>query len=475
MPLTSQEYANLADHSYGRNQNGSNVDLKSLIGEKVTIEGVKYQVLEHVDSKSSGYQGTIYQRVDTREIVVAHRGTEFGREAFKDGVLADGGMVFGRVNSQARDAIELTGQALEIARKDGVKWGGKAPEVTQTGHSLGGTLAQISAHHYDLRGETFNAYGAASLNYQVPAGSKYRMVNHVMAADAVSSASDHFGQVRIYASQGEITQLGRAGYNNVPVVGGLVPSSSLAASVNTSHMMHNFLNADGNGKKDVSILAQPDARTRANNNALMIDRYRDDVHDLRGGASIVGDGVKVMRDGPYMVGINMAAQVVERLKPDLPPGEPARREQALLSQRGASLDMDGLTPVQDMRDIGHPANGKYQQAFAGVQDVDRSIPRASDGNSERLAAALTAGSPNLPNIAKVSLSEDGRYAFAFGDDRGSGVPGIARVETAAAMQASVPESTQAWAQANQAQQQEQQTQQQRAQQQAMSQQGPVMA
>ncbi len=98
MPLTSQQYANLADHCYGRNLDGTNVNLKSLIGEKVTIEGVKYQVLEHVD-KPSGYQGTIYQRVDTREIVVAHRGTEFGREAIKDGLLADGGMVFGRLNT----------------------------------------------------------------------------------------------------------------------------------------------------------------------------------------------------------------------------------------------------------------------------------------------------------------------------------------------------------------------------------------
>jgi hypothetical protein len=31
--------------------------------------------------------------VDTREIIVAHRGTEFDREALKDGLLADGGMV----------------------------------------------------------------------------------------------------------------------------------------------------------------------------------------------------------------------------------------------------------------------------------------------------------------------------------------------------------------------------------------------
>ena len=202
MPLTSQQYANLADHSYGRNLDGSMVDLKALIRKEVTIEGVTYKVLDHVD-KPSGYQGTIYQRVDTREIVVAHRGTEFGREAIQDGLLADGGMVFGRVNSQARDAIDLTGRALEMTNEQALG-NAKPPTVTHTGHSLGGTLAQISAHHYDLGGETFNAYGAASLNYRVPAGGQYRMVNHVMATDAVSSASDHFGQVRIYAQPQDI-------------------------------------------------------------------------------------------------------------------------------------------------------------------------------------------------------------------------------------------------------------------------------
>lgn len=472
MPLTSQQYANLADHSYGRNLDGSMVDLKALIRKEVTIEGVTYKVLDHVD-KPSGYQGTIYQRVDTREIVVAHRGTEFGREAIQDGLLADGGMVFGRVNSQARDAIDLTGRALEMTKEQALG-NAKPPTVTHTGHSLGGTLAQISAHHYDLGGETFNAYGAASLNYRVPAGGQYRMVNHVMATDAVSSASDHFGQVRIYAQPQDIAQLRGAAYNNVPLVGDLVPNSSLLASANTSHMMHNFLNADGNGRKDVSILAQPDARTRAKDNALMIERYRDDVHEIRGGASMIGSGVKIMRGGPLTAPMNAVGEVWNRLQPDLPPGEPARREQAERARRGASLDMQDLKPVQDMRDMHHPANGKYRQAYAGVEEVDRSFPRASDGNSERLAAALTAASTDLPNIAKVSLSKDGRFAFAFGDDRVTGVPGIARVETAAALQASVPESTQSWAQANQAHQAEQQTQQ-RAQQQAMSQQGPVMA
>src|SRR3546814_4467037 len=79
---------------------------------------------------SSGYQGTIYQRADTDQIVVAHRGTEFDREPLRDGVFADGGMVFGQVNSQAADAIEFTREALREAQKFSIERGGSPPEVT---------------------------------------------------------------------------------------------------------------------------------------------------------------------------------------------------------------------------------------------------------------------------------------------------------------------------------------------------------
>src|SRR3546814_12247281 len=117
----------------------------------------------------SGYQGTIYQLADTDQIVVAHRGTEFDREPLRDGVFADGGMVFGQVNSQAADAIEFTREALREAQKFSIERGGSPPEVTVTGNSLGGTLAQITATPFHLRGETFTASGPDSLSSRSPA------------------------------------------------------------------------------------------------------------------------------------------------------------------------------------------------------------------------------------------------------------------------------------------------------------------
>ena len=143
MSLTSQQYAALADHSYGRDQEGNPVDLQSMVGKSTVVEGVRYQVLAHVDSRS-GYQGTVYQNEATRDIVVAHRGTEFGREFWRDGISADGGMVARRANSQASDAIALTRLALQLARVESEDDRRAPPEVTTTGHSLGSRRCRSS-------------------------------------------------------------------------------------------------------------------------------------------------------------------------------------------------------------------------------------------------------------------------------------------------------------------------------------------
>jgi hypothetical protein len=85
--MSSQDHADLAKDAYNARQVTRDLD------KPVSIGRHEYRILDHRDNPRTGYQGTIYQRVDTREIIVAHRGTEFDREALKDGLLADGGMV----------------------------------------------------------------------------------------------------------------------------------------------------------------------------------------------------------------------------------------------------------------------------------------------------------------------------------------------------------------------------------------------
>jgi len=113
--MSSQQYAAIADHSYGRDRHGNAVDLDALVGKTTRIEGLEYRILAHSD-RPSGYQGTVYQRVDTGEIVVSHRGTEFDRQKADDLLKTDGGMVIRRDNRQASDAIDLW--PLKV-RKDG--------------------------------------------------------------------------------------------------------------------------------------------------------------------------------------------------------------------------------------------------------------------------------------------------------------------------------------------------------------------
>jgi len=382
MSMSSQDYADLALDSYaGRAVTPS--------GEKSeTIGGHKYRILEHHDNPRTGYQGTIYQRVDTNEIIVAHRGTEFDREALKDGLqiivahrgtefdrealkdglLADGGMVLSRSNLQASDAIALTRKALQLAQEKATGEGGIAPPVTVTGHSLGGTLAQVTAHHFDLRGETFNAYGATSLGLRIPAGGS-SVTNHVMAGDLVSAASAHYGQVKVHATAQEIQTLDAHGYDNkthwsdplrghgpIQLATGFTPPTTSAAAIAMadSHKMHHFASVDANGRPDRSVLEDPATVQRAQDNVTRIGEYRRDVQGMRGVITAVGRGP-----------VGNVLDAVDVLRGPLPPGEPARRE-----READAPAAQPLTSVTQPRAAG-PALSRVSQAL--LSDSQREV------------------------------------------------------------------------------------------------------
>ena len=138
---------------------------------RVNFKDVDYDVLGHSD-KVSGYQGTIFQNRVTKDIIVAHRGTEFDRQPFRDGAV-DLGVVTSRINAQ----VSVTGLARRRA-----------------------CTAQINAHRFNPPGEVFNPYGAASLGYRVPEGSPAGaapFTNHVIAGDVVSATSPHYGTIEM--------------------------------------------------------------------------------------------------------------------------------------------------------------------------------------------------------------------------------------------------------------------------------------
>lgn len=287
---TSRDYAALSADSYNDRVADPNASY--------LINGVRYRVLATADNDRNGYQGTVYQRLDTREIIVAHRGTEPSNgvgEFWRDVVRTDGGMVVNASNNQAPDAIALTERALRIAREEGER-SGRTPAVTTTGHSLGGTLAQIAAHRFGLHGETFNAYGAAGLNMGIPAGGN-TMINHVRASDMVSAASPQFGQTRVYATPEDVSALQNAGYANNrsqrdirnPLE--VVWNRGLAA-----HDIGAFFRQEGGGP-----VLSPENERRAQQFDPMIDKFRGDVAAVRSGITSgsqgIRDGIDRLREG----------------------------------------------------------------------------------------------------------------------------------------------------------------------------------
>lgn len=376
MTIPSPQYAGLSEDVYKDRAVGRRAPGQE---EIVTIEGQRYAVLDHVNNKSNGYQGTIYRRESSGEIVVAHRGTEGN----VNDILTDATMVTSRTNPQAADALALTQNALAMAKDVGNRTG-HAPEVTVTGHSLGGALAQISAHHYDLKGETFNSYGAASLSYRIPEGGN-SVVNHVMASDPVSAASPHFGQVRIYAKPDEIATLGGAGYSNSKA-NFLVPDYPLVAAGASlgAHKLGNFLG-------EHSALTDPNARPLAEKNARMIDEYRNDVDGLRTGTTILTRSAR-----------GLGQDAINAVRGPLAPGEPAKRDH---SNDHSSLRID---------QPGHTGNPLFQDAQRGVHAQDLRAGRAPDHQSAQLSGVLASEmhAAGGQRIDSVAMSPDAARTFA---------------------------------------------------------------
>ncbi|MCW0392237.1 MULTISPECIES: hypothetical protein [Xanthomonas] len=326
MSMTTSQYAALANDVYKKPPE---------TGERskpVDIGGVSYKRLSYMDS-ASGYQGILYQRLDTKELIVAHRGSEFDRQPWRDGLVADGGMVATRHNAQAADAIEFTRHALETAKQIGQYT--NAHDVTVVGHSLGGGLAEITAHHFGLKGETFNGYGAVSLDRRIPEGGN-AVINHVMAGDPVSAASRHYGQVRVYATEQEIAALERTGYDDQGS-GLRNPISAAKGLVTDSHTIYNFLPTDKEGRPKHSVLEDATAQHLAQRHAPMIERYRDDIATLRMGVTLgargwgglLQDGVAELRGplapgaGRESIGVPNWSEHMQRLQmPRMESGEP---------------------------------------------------------------------------------------------------------------------------------------------------------
>ena len=87
--IGSQDYADLCENQYKPQEVTQPNKEPKIIGQ------YPYKVIAHVD-KPSGYQGTLYERVPTGEMIIVHRGTEFDRQISEDALYTDGSMAINR-------------------------------------------------------------------------------------------------------------------------------------------------------------------------------------------------------------------------------------------------------------------------------------------------------------------------------------------------------------------------------------------
>ena len=111
-------------------------------------------------ASDSGFYGAAYQSTETGEIVIAYRGTEPWSDLYKDLLTTDGKIAAGAEDQQFVDALAFAKDVQDTYQ-------GLGNEISVTGHSLGGGLAQLAADTFGWGGVTFEAPGMG--NYSPPA------------------------------------------------------------------------------------------------------------------------------------------------------------------------------------------------------------------------------------------------------------------------------------------------------------------
>jgi len=424
MSPTSSEYAWAAKAAY------RDLDAARTGQKDVGLNGHPYKVFAYVSSPS-GFHATAYRQLEPPYgVVIGYRGTD---SDFKNHTLTgvqdvavDAIMVADRLNPQEADARSFTQMVLEKAQRQGIP----RDLVTVTGHSMGGTLAQIEAWRFGLRGETFNAYGAAELGIGIPEGGS-QVIDNVLAGDPVSACSRHFGQVRVYATPADLASLRDSGY----LEGRHGLGRALAALRVADHGIDNWAPDDGESVLTVANEARAERYSGA------ITAFRRDAWAARAGLRVstevpwsatwslarVTEAVEVgsatalrARAGIERLGHAVAhqaeraweagretreaiAQVATGALRRLEPGRRAggHADAPGLSARSpapgsfpASASGDAAPAVAAnlrtplLGEHGHPATGLYAQAFDAVKRMEARHDLPGGPHSERLAGAL---------------------------------------------------------------------------------------
>jgi phage gp37-like protein len=466
MTLEESDYAWMAKASY------TDPTPEQIGHERLRLNGHLYEVFAYAEN-TSGFHGVAFRQVDSpHAVVIAYRGTDLD---FKNHTLTgvqdvavDAVMVADRLNPQEADARRFTQQVLDKAQTQGIS----RHLVTVTGHSKGGTLAQIEAWRFGLHGQTFNAYGAVELTLGVPEGGS-QVINNVLATDPVSGCGRHFGQVRTYATQADIASLRQAGYLD----GKSRPLAAVSGMRLAGHGIDNFAPDRG-----PSVLTA-EGEARATQYAEAIDAFRRDAAAVRAGlhgstlfpqsatwsvarlteatevATTLGLHAKAQGGRMAQAAVDGAARawhvaqaVVEHageaasgaarelqrewqgmvLGPaHAPAGDRPALAPAGMFPAAASASAAPWTPAPLLDDPDHPAHPMFVSASDGVARMEAHHGLPCGPHSSCVAGALTAAAQpaGLLRIDSVQLSVDRSKVVAVQGDLHSPFRRLAAVDT----------------------------------------------
>ena len=174
---------------------------------------------KYTTSKDNGFQGCVYEMGDT--VIVAYRGSDQGslRDCQFDW-KSNSQMMNGEIPEQYEDAMELYNRVSQ-------DYEGTGKKIVVTGHSLGGSLAELVSATSALgdnapQAITFNSYGTMPIVYNANSifTTTPNNVNYYIETDEhVGAARPHNGMEISMFSSDENPDPGRIGYGIFSISG----------------------------------------------------------------------------------------------------------------------------------------------------------------------------------------------------------------------------------------------------------------
>ena len=390
---TTQQYAYLSERVYDEpNVNAVYTDDKKY--RYTAPDGHQYRVLENMSNSRTGYQGTIYQDLNSGEIIVAHRGTESMRD-----VSVDIAMVQSRTNAQLNDAMRLTEHAKRYAQDyQQVNNLPHTPTISITGHSLGGTLAQVTAYRSGLYGEAFSPYGSVGLRLGVPHGG-LEFKNHMLAGDAVNATSPHYGTVSLYETLHGVRVLTDPALNHI----------QKARALQDEHSISNFTSSKGH----TNVLDDPQAQIRVKVYHQEIEQFRTQItHDRQ----VLG---VVLHGGTNPVSLTKAAQHIQEEEQAQTPNR--QRQEAIIMERAKEemklREHNSSTQIpHNQRSENETIPPQYRQLHSQVDQhirqlyQERAIPFSNGGENTVMSCTAQAYQRGFDKVDQIKV-KDGEIAL----------------------------------------------------------------